>query len=74
MKGISDTLKGLIRRMLHKDPNVRPTAQELLMHYLPSEMELKLKWEKIENQLLQERKVFLEGQLKKQKMRRNSVC
>jgi len=59
--------------MLHRDPNMRPTAQELLLNYLPSEMELKLKWEKIENQLLQERKSNLEGQLMKRKMRRNSV-
>jgi len=73
MKGISDRLKGLIRRMLNKDPNVRPTAQELLLHYLPSEMELKLKWEKIENHLLQERKNELEKKLKQQTMRRKSV-
>jgi len=38
--------------MLNRDPTNRPTAQELLTLYLPSEVELELKWEKTVNYLL----------------------
>jgi len=70
--GISQRLKILIRRMLGKSPFERPSAQELLAHDLPSEMEVELKWEKIQNRILQERKADLENQLNERKKRRNS--
>ena len=70
--GISQRLKILIRRMLSKNPFERPSAQELLAHDLPSEMEVELKWEKTQNRILQERKADLENQLNERKKRRNS--
>jgi len=72
--GISERLKMLIRKMLSKNPFERPSAQELLAHDLPSEMEVELKWEKIQNRVLQERKTVLENQLNTRRKRRNSVA
>jgi len=72
--GISQRLKMLIRKMLGKNPFERPSAQELLAHDLPSEMEVELKWEKIQNRVLQERKTVLENKLNTRRKRRNSVA
>jgi len=52
LNGVSNFLKNIIKRMLNRDPTNRPTAQELLTLYLPSEVELELKWEKTVNYLL----------------------
>lgn len=58
--------------MLSKNPADRPSAQELLARDLPSEIELELKWEKIENKLLQIQYSRLEKKVKRKQQRRNS--
>lgn len=56
---------------MNSNPNSRPSAHELLSHFLQSETELELKWEKRQNRLLKERVKELEEKLRKK--RKNSV-
>ncbi len=65
-------MKEIVKRMLSKDQNVRPTAQELLS-FFPNEIELELKWEKAENQMLQTKLGKLKDELKLKSTRRRSI-
>ena len=48
----STTLINIIKSMMHKDPNLRPSANDLVnCNFLQSEIELKLKWEKTLNKI-----------------------
>jgi len=49
--------------MMDSNPDLRPSANELLTNYLQSEIELELKWEKKENKLLKEKVKELEQKL-----------
>ena len=56
--------------MLSPNPDQRPSAQELLDNSLQSDLELELRWEKTQNQLL--KKKIKEYEEKLQIRRKNS--
>ena len=55
LKNFSNSLKSIIRLMLSPNPDNRPSAQDLLENSLQSELELELRWEKTQNQLLKKK-------------------
>jgi len=57
---LSDSFKRVIKLMLRRDPKQRPSVKELLTKHLPNELEVALKWEKIERNLLKMEKETLE--------------
>jgi len=63
--------------MLKRDPKERPSFQELLTHYLPDQLELELRWEKVQRNVLKNTKEILERKVEecknKQKQRSKSV-
>jgi len=62
--------------MLKRDPRQRPSVQEVLTRYLPDQLELELKWEKVQRNVLKNTKETLERkieELKKAKQRSKSV-
>lgn len=59
--------------MLKRDPSQRPSIQNLLSHYLPDELELKLKWEKAERNILMNEKRALEQKIAILTKRRKSL-
>jgi len=70
LKNFSNSLKSIIRLMLSPNPDQRPSAQELLDNSLQSDLELELRWEKTQNQLL--KKKIKEYEEKLQIRRKNS--
>lgn len=52
LKNYSNSLKGIIKLMMSRNPDKRPSANELISNYLPSDIELELKWERTEKELL----------------------
>lgn len=74
---LSDSFKKVIKIMLKRDPNQRPSVKELLTKYLPDKLEVALKWEKIERNLLKMEKESLEKKKeqenKNHKVRRLSI-
>jgi wee1-like protein kinase len=71
MSGVSHSLKDIIRKMLASNPDARPSAKFLLANYLPSEIELELKWQKIKNNLLRDQIAVYKDQMKTK--RKNSI-
>lgn len=62
---ISEGLKGIIRGMMNPNPELRPSAEELLnSRYLTGDGVGKMMWEKIENKILKEKVKELEGRLR----------
>jgi hypothetical protein len=59
--------------MLKKDPTQRPSAEDLLNKFLPSEEELNQKWEDIVGNLLETEKQSLEAKHESNKKRRKSI-
>eukprot|EP01017_Pseudomicrothorax_dubius_P001174 TRINITY_DN0_c3757_g1_i2.p1 TRINITY_DN0_c3757_g1~~TRINITY_DN0_c3757_g1_i2.p1 ORF type:complete len:106 (+),score=17.34 TRINITY_DN0_c3757_g1_i2:118-435(+) len=59
--GFSEGILEMVRTMIRKDPNQRPSAKYLLSHCLPSELELSLRWEKIRSKVLNERLTHLKN-------------
>ena len=73
---LSDSFKKIIKLMLKRDPRQRPSVQEVLTRYLPDQLELELKWEKVQRNVLKNTKETLERkieELKKAKQRSKSV-
>jgi len=74
---LSDSFKKVIKLMLRRDPKQRPSVKELLTKYLPDQLEVALKWEKIERNLLRMEKEALEKKKeqenKNHKVRRMSI-
>lgn len=73
VQGISESMKTMIKRMLDQDPDKRPTAAELLDHFVPGKKEIELRWHKIEHKLLLERQKALENMIQKTRTRRYSL-
>lgn len=42
----SNSLKSIVKAMMHPDPDQRPSAHDLLSNHLQSDIELELRWEK----------------------------
>ena len=55
LNNYSHSLKEIVRNMMNSKPDLRPSAGELLSNYLQSEIELELKWEKTQNELLKKK-------------------
>lgn len=70
---LSDSFKNLVRKMMDKDPDARPTADEILTNYLPEEREVEAKWIKIEHKMLKEQKKILQNMLNLRDSRRKSL-
>jgi len=74
---LSEPFKKLVKLMLKRDPKERPSFQELLTHYLPDQLELELRWEKVQRNVLKNTKEILERKVEecknKQKQRSKSV-
>ena len=59
--------------MLQRDPSQRPCIKDLLTRYLPDKIDLELKWEKIERNMLKKEKKVLEEKVENIKKRRKSI-
>ena len=59
--------------MLKRDPGQRPTIKDLLTRYLPDKIDLELRWEKIERNMLKHEKKILEEKVEVIKKRRKSI-
>ena len=70
LKNYSNSLKGLIKLMMSRNPDKRPSAHELISNFLPSNIELELKWERTEKELL--KKQLSDLQQKYEIKRKNS--
>lgn len=71
LNNYSNSLKRIIKLMMSPNADKRPSANELISNYLPSEIELELKWERIEKELL--KRQLQETQEKIKRKRKNSL-
>jgi len=55
LNNYSNSLKTMVKAMMNNNPDLRPSANELLTNYLQSEIEIELKWEKTQNSLLKKK-------------------
>ena len=55
LNSYSHSLKRIVRSMMNSKPNLRPSASDLLSSYLQSGIELEMKWQKTQNELLKKK-------------------
>ena len=67
LNNYSNSLKGIVRNMMNSKSELRPSANTLLTNYLQSEIELELKWEKTQNELLKKKIKEYEAILQKRR-------
>lgn len=70
---LSPSFKKMVKLMMQRNPAQRPSAKELLTQFLPDKVNLELKWEKIEKNMLKDEKKALEGKLLQLEKRRKSL-
>ena len=71
LQNYSNSLKGIIKLMMSPTADKRPSAHELISNFLPSEIELELKWERAEKELLKRQLQETKERIKRK--RKNSI-